>query len=146
MCTATTKNTRRFVRFAIDVNAKPYAVTKLDRLLAAALSFGGLLVMDTTTCSFSLAFLASRTTRFKLDQMLKPTIELHVSCLVFTCRHMNVRRLTCTHAHTHTYIHTRARARVRAHIHTHAHTPRAYRNTQIHRHIQPGACCVCNPQ
>ena len=48
----------RIVHVAIGVNMKAYAAVKLDQHLAAALSFGGLLVMDTTACSFSLVFFA----------------------------------------------------------------------------------------
>ena len=42
--------------FAIDVNAKDYTTVMLNRHLAAALSFGGLLVVDATVCPFSLLF------------------------------------------------------------------------------------------
>ena len=48
----------RSARVVIDVNVKAYAVVKLDQHLAAALSFGGTLVMDATACSFSRVFFA----------------------------------------------------------------------------------------
>ena len=73
MLTATTKMCMdsRVVCVVIDVNVKAYAVVKLDRRLAAMLSFGGLLVMDATACSFSVFFFFCLLNDKKLDQMLK---------------------------------------------------------------------------
>ena len=60
MRTATTKIRvdSRVVRVAIDANASASAVLKLDRQVAAALSFGGLLDEDATARCFSLVLFA----------------------------------------------------------------------------------------
>ena len=84
MRTATTKIRvdSRVVRVAIDANASASAVLKLDRHVAAALSFGGLLDEDATAHCFSLGLFAFLDDK-KFNQMLKPAEELHVSCLMF---------------------------------------------------------------
>ena len=88
MRTATTKirADSRVVRVAIDANASGLcAVLKLDRHVAAALSFGGLLDEDATARCFSLVLFAFLEDK-KFNQMLKPAEELHVSCLMFRRR------------------------------------------------------------
>ena len=87
MRTATTKIRvdSRVVRVAIDANASAFAVLKLDRNVAAALSFGGLLDEDATARCFSLVLFAFLDDK-KFNQMLKPAEELHVSCLMFRRR------------------------------------------------------------
>ena len=87
MRTATTKIRvdSRVVRVAIDANASASAVLKLDRHVAAALRFGGLLDEDATASCFSLVLFAFLDDK-KFNQMLKPAEELHVSCLMFRRR------------------------------------------------------------